>query len=150
MELCRRHGVHPNTIRLWKEKYAGLESSDLARLKQLEAENAQMQRIIARQTIEIDALRTLIEKSGWVSHSAKRRWERCKNWACHSDAHVLSSGNHGERYRTANAKSSRRPLRNVCEKLPMSARDLAGGDFSSWCAGKFRSVSFDFGEFIET
>ena len=72
-ELGRRHGIHPNTIRLWKDKYAGLDSSDLARLKQLEAENSQMQRIIARQTIEIDAVRTLIEKNGWGSHSAKKR-----------------------------------------------------------------------------
>ena len=41
-ELGRRHGMHPNTIRLWKDKYAGLYSSDLARLKQLKAENAQI------------------------------------------------------------------------------------------------------------
>ena len=40
-ELGRRHGIPANTIRLWKEKYAGLEASDLARLKKLEAENAQ-------------------------------------------------------------------------------------------------------------
>ena len=72
-ELGRRHSIHPNTIRLWKDKYAGLESRDLARLKQLEAENSQIQRIIARQTIEIDAVRTLIEKDGWGSHSAKKR-----------------------------------------------------------------------------
>ena len=31
-ELGRRHGIHPNTIRLWKDKYAGLESSDLAQI----------------------------------------------------------------------------------------------------------------------
>ena len=72
-ELGRRHGIHANTIRLWKEKYAGLETSDLARLKKLEAENAQMQRIIARQTIELDAVRELISKNGWGSHSAKKR-----------------------------------------------------------------------------
>ena len=54
-ELGRKHGVHPNTIRLWRDKYAGMETSDLARLKQLESENAQMKRIIARQAIEIDA-----------------------------------------------------------------------------------------------
>ena len=66
-ELGRRHGVNPNTIRLWKDKYAGLDSSDLARLNQLEAENAQMQRIMARQAIEIDAVRTLIKKNGWRS-----------------------------------------------------------------------------------
>ena len=57
-ELGRRHGVHPNTIGIWKQKYAGLETSDLARLKQLESENAQMQRIIARQALEIEAVKT--------------------------------------------------------------------------------------------
>jgi putative transposase len=46
-ELARRQGIHANTIRLWRSKYAGMSGSDLARLKQLEAENAQMQRIIA-------------------------------------------------------------------------------------------------------
>ena len=61
-ELGCRHGIHPNTIRLLKDKYEGLESSDLGRLKQLEAENSRMQRIIARQAIEVDAVRELIEK----------------------------------------------------------------------------------------
>jgi putative transposase len=63
-ELGRRHGVHANTIRLWRDKYAGMETSDLTRLKQVEAENAQMRRIIARQALEIDAVRDLIEKNG--------------------------------------------------------------------------------------
>jgi len=35
-ELGRRHGVHANTIRLWRAKYAGMELSDVVRLKQLE------------------------------------------------------------------------------------------------------------------
>ncbi len=64
-ELARRHGVHANTIRLWRSKYAGMRTSDLARLKQLEAENAQMQRIIARQTVKIDAMEDLIRKNSW-------------------------------------------------------------------------------------
>lgn len=45
-ELARRHGIHANTLRLWRSKYGGVSASDLARLKQLEAENAQMQRIM--------------------------------------------------------------------------------------------------------
>src|SRR5579863_3954988 len=64
-ELGRRHGISANTIRLWRSKYAGLTTSDLARLKQLEAENAQMQRIIARQTVKIDAMKELIRKNSW-------------------------------------------------------------------------------------
>lgn len=71
-ELGRKHGIHANTIRLWKDKYAGLETSDLVRLKQLESENAQMQRIIARQTLELDAVRELISKNGWGSRSEKK------------------------------------------------------------------------------
>ena len=72
-ELGRRHGVHADTIRLWRDKYGGMETSDLARLKQLEAENAQMRRIIARQALEIDAVRDLIEKNGWSPRGAKKR-----------------------------------------------------------------------------
>ena len=64
-ELARRHGIHANTIRLWRSKYAGMNASDLARLKQLEAENAQMQRIIARQSVKIDAMEELMRKSSW-------------------------------------------------------------------------------------
>jgi putative transposase len=72
-ELARKHGVHPNTIRGWRDKYAGLQTSDLVRLKQLELENAQMQRIIARQTLELDAVKELISKNGWGPRSAAKR-----------------------------------------------------------------------------
>ena len=72
-ELARRHGIHANTIRLWRDKYAGMETSDLARLKQLEAESARKDRIIARLTLENDAVRELIEKNGWSPRSAKKQ-----------------------------------------------------------------------------
>jgi putative transposase len=71
-ELGRRHGIHANTIRLWRDKYAGLETSDLVRMKQLEADNARMQRIIARQALELDAVRELISKNGWSPRGAKK------------------------------------------------------------------------------
>ena len=64
-ELARRNGVHANTIRLWRSKYAGMSASDLSRLRKLEAENAQMQRIIARQTVKIDAIEQLMRKNSW-------------------------------------------------------------------------------------
>ena len=64
-ELARRNGVHANTIRQWRAKYAGMSAGDLTRLKELEAENAQMQRIIARQTVKIDAIEQLMRKKSW-------------------------------------------------------------------------------------
>jgi putative transposase len=72
-ELARKHGVHANTIRLWRDKYGGMETSDLVRLKQLETENTQMQRIIARLTIENDAMKNLASKNGWGPRSDKKR-----------------------------------------------------------------------------
>lgn len=41
-ELARKHGVHVNTLRLWRRKYGGLNVSDLSRLKELESENSQI------------------------------------------------------------------------------------------------------------
>ena len=72
-ELARRHGLHANTIRLWRDKYGGMQTSDLARLKQLEDESRRKDRIIARLTLENDAVRELISKNGWGSRSDEKR-----------------------------------------------------------------------------
>ena len=72
-ELARKHGIHANTIRLWKSKYNGMEVADVVRLKELEAENAQMHRIIAKLTLKVDAMDNLIRKNGWGPHSDKKR-----------------------------------------------------------------------------
>lgn len=72
-ELARKHGIHPNTIRLWRDRYAGLETSDLVRLKQLEDESRRKDRIIAQLTLEVDAMKELVEKNGWGSRNGKPR-----------------------------------------------------------------------------
>lgn len=72
-ELARKHGIHINTLRLWKSKYSGMDVSDVVRLKHLEAENTQMHRIIAQLTLKVDAMEDLIRKNGWGLHSGKKR-----------------------------------------------------------------------------
>lgn len=72
-ELARKHGIHVNTLRLWRSKYGGLDVSDLARLKELEYENAQMERIIARQALENRAMAEVIRKNGWGLQREKKR-----------------------------------------------------------------------------
>ena len=37
-EVCRRHGISPQTFYRWKAKYGGLEVSDAQKLKALEDE----------------------------------------------------------------------------------------------------------------
>jgi len=73
VELGRRHGVHPNTISAWKSKYGGMESSEIARGRVVEDENARMKRIIANLSLENDAMKELIAKNSWGPRSEKPR-----------------------------------------------------------------------------
>ena len=56
-ELSREHGVHVVTISNWKKKYAGMQSSDLQKLKLLEEENRRLKHIVADQSLEIRILK---------------------------------------------------------------------------------------------
>jgi putative transposase len=46
----------------WRKKYEGLEASDAVRLKELEAENQKLKRIVADQVLEITALKDISSK----------------------------------------------------------------------------------------
>jgi putative transposase len=70
--LARKHGIHANTIRLWRDKYGGMETSDLAKLRQLQDENRRKDRIIARMALEIDAMKELVEKNAWGPRGNKK------------------------------------------------------------------------------
>ena len=41
-ELCRKHGISDATFYKWRAKYAGLEVSDVKKLRQLEDENRRL------------------------------------------------------------------------------------------------------------
>ena len=41
-EVCRNHGISPNTFYKWKAKYGGLDISDARKLKSLETENGRL------------------------------------------------------------------------------------------------------------
>lgn len=60
-ELCRKHGVSPNTFYKWKAKYGGPEVSDLTKLRGLEDENRRLKRIVADLTLNVDALKIIAE-----------------------------------------------------------------------------------------
>lgn len=60
-ELCRKHGVSPQTFYKWKAKHGGLEISDVAKLRALEDENRRLKRIVADLTLNVDALNIVAE-----------------------------------------------------------------------------------------
>ncbi len=46
-EVCREHNVHEVTFHRWKRKYGGLKLEDAQKLKGLERENAELQKMLA-------------------------------------------------------------------------------------------------------
>ena len=71
-ELCRKHSVSQNTFYVWKRKYAGMQTADIRRLKELEAENSALKRIVANQALELEATGKLLRKNGFRPPSAGR------------------------------------------------------------------------------
>ena len=61
-DLCRRHGISHGTYYHWKSKYSGLEASDLKRMKELEAENARLKKLLAESMLENEVTREALRK----------------------------------------------------------------------------------------
>jgi putative transposase len=59
-ELCRRHGISDATFYNWKAKYAGMTVSEARRLKELEAENLKLKRLLADAELDKAALKDLL------------------------------------------------------------------------------------------
>lgn len=72
-ELARKHGIHPNTLRLWHAKYGGMDASDVAQMRALTEENDRLKRIFAELHLDNHAYKLLIEKNGWSPRSGKPR-----------------------------------------------------------------------------
>jgi putative transposase len=60
LDLCRKHGISDATFYNWKAKNAGMTVAELRRLRELEAENAKLKRIVADQALDISALKDLV------------------------------------------------------------------------------------------
>jgi len=61
-DICREVGISDATFYNWKAKYGGMEASDVKRMKELEAENAQLKSMYAESSMENRALKNLLEK----------------------------------------------------------------------------------------
>lgn len=61
-EVSRKHNLQPQTIYRWREKYGGMQSSDVRRLKSLEEENLRLKRMVANMALENEAMKDLIQK----------------------------------------------------------------------------------------
>lgn len=61
-EVCREAGISQATFYSWKAKFGGMNVSDAQRLRQLEAENAKLRRVVADLTLDNVALKDVLAK----------------------------------------------------------------------------------------
>lgn len=61
VDLAREHGVVENTLYRWKSKYGGMEVSEAKRLRELEAENAKLKRLLGEAELDKAAMKEIIE-----------------------------------------------------------------------------------------
>lgn len=61
-EVARQYGVSENTIYRWKSRYGDMSSAEIQRVRELEAENARLKRMLAEQLMDNDALKELLRK----------------------------------------------------------------------------------------
>lgn len=62
-ELCREHGMSSATFYKWRAKYGGMDASLMARMKELEAENARLKRMYADAQLRADVVQEYISKN---------------------------------------------------------------------------------------
>ena len=66
-EICRKFGISQATFYNWKKKCGGLGVSELRRLKQLEAENARLKKLVADLSLDKEMLQDVIQKKALKS-----------------------------------------------------------------------------------
>jgi putative transposase len=61
-ELCRKHGFSEASYYLWRSKFGGMTVSEARRLKELEAENARLKKLLAESMLENEITREALRK----------------------------------------------------------------------------------------
>ena len=59
VEIARKLEVSEQTLHRWRNQYGGMKGPEVARLKELERENARLKKIVADQALDIDMLKEL-------------------------------------------------------------------------------------------
>jgi len=61
-EINREHGVSKASLYKWRQRYGGMEATELKRIKELEEENVKLKRMYASLAMELDTAKYIIEK----------------------------------------------------------------------------------------
>ncbi len=62
IEVCRINGISEQTFYRWKRRYGDMQVSEVRRLRELEAENARLKRLLTERDLEIDAIKDVLRE----------------------------------------------------------------------------------------
>jgi putative transposase len=63
-EVAKGHGISEQTLYTWRKRFGELRSEDVRRLRQLEAENARLKKLVAERDLEIEVMKEVAAKNG--------------------------------------------------------------------------------------
>jgi putative transposase len=61
-EVCKRMGVTDTTFFRWKRRFGGLTTSEARRLRELEAENTRLKKLLAERDLAIEVMKEIAAK----------------------------------------------------------------------------------------
>ena len=61
-DICRDLGISSATFYNWRSKFSGLEVNEAKRLRELEAENNKLKKLLAEKLLENEALKDVVSK----------------------------------------------------------------------------------------
>lgn len=74
-EICRELGISTATFYNWRGKYGGMDVSLMARMKELEAENARLRKMYVEEKIKAEIVAEALAKKD-LGHLLAARWPR--------------------------------------------------------------------------
>ena len=69
--VAKRHGISEQTIYTWRKRFGALKANDVKRLRQLEAENARLKKLVAERDLEIEVMKEVAAKNVWSAPSVQ-------------------------------------------------------------------------------
>lgn len=60
--VAKEHGISEQTLYLWKKRFGQMEALDVRRLRQLEAENGRLKKLLAERDLEVEVMKEISAK----------------------------------------------------------------------------------------
>lgn len=60
--LCREHGISSATFYKWRSKFGGMDTSLMARMKELEDENRRLKKMYTEEKLKAEIVKEALEK----------------------------------------------------------------------------------------